>query len=137
MKLYTKVSVVNIRKIVILIFIISLYSFIFPGISYASESVNWTDNNQFVGPFKDWTITFSQPVNLETLNDDNVYVYDADNNWVFTIVVPGLNNNDAIVMCPEEGYNPGVYYLHVSNAIKSETGSFIKNPVVMKFIVTN
>lgn len=71
---------------------------------------------------KTWTLTFSQPIDPRSLNDNTIYVLNAAGERVKGVKF-SAEGKKAFAHAPENGYTSGeVYTLVLTNAIKSATG---------------
>lgn len=81
---------------------------------------------------KEWTITFSQDVDLTTVNKHTVKVT-RSGNAVNTVIKKGKNNT--IIVAPKGNYASGTYVLEISEQIRSTNGSKLSPPIRFEFTV--
>ena len=71
---------------------------------------------------KTWTLTFNQPIDPRSLNDNTIYVLNVAGERVKGVKF-SAEGKKVFVHAPEKGYISGeVYTLVMTNAIKSATG---------------
>lgn len=109
-----------------------------------SDSLDYSDYNVFdkktnVDAYKDWTISMNQLVDDRLVNSDNVYVIRLSNKTkVNQDIIVSENNQNIIVIAPNDGYEPGeTYVLYITNKIKSSEHKTLSNPSVMEFEIEN
>ena len=85
---------------------------------------------------KIWTIKFNTSVNATTINMQTISVKDANGNTLLINVTAGDDGKSAVVSPPPTGYILGQEYsLEINTGIKSIAGSYLKNVVIMPFII--
>ncbi|PIC80018.1 hypothetical protein CSV75_08590 [Sporosarcina sp. P18a] len=83
---------------------------------------------------KEWTITFSEGVEISSITNTHVYVTDEVGQVVQTTAVLIDNGNKVRVQPPKEGYRPNTSYtLFVANEVSSAKRRLLGTPVKMKF----
>lgn len=102
-------------------------------ISYA-QSLSKTN----VDPHDDWTITFKEKLDIETIHADNIFVK-QDSQYVKSIqIIPNADQKSVTVKAPPKGYAKGESYtLYILNSIKFANGVPLKNQITMEFTIKN
>lgn len=101
--------------------------------SYSNE-INQFPTKTDVSIYKNWTISFTSPINSDTINNENVTVTDLNSNLQSVNVKPGNDDKSIIVNCPVGGYSPNqTYYLNITNRVTSMNNNPIKKPIKMAF----
>lgn len=98
--------------------------------------IEW-DSKKDVPVNKVWSIKFSHPVLESTINDQNIYVLNK-NNEKYTIKL-SLSDDKTIQITPLEDYKQGeVYTLYIIKDVSnSEKQTYLKNSVKMGFTIIN
>lgn len=102
-----------------------------------SADSNWDMTDVAVD--KAFTVTFNSELNEDTVNNQNIYVADKTGNIIENISVHlSENNNKKVIVENLNEYKQGdVYYLIISNNVKSAKGVKLKNEVKMEFVITD
>ncbi|MBU8905949.1 fibronectin type III domain-containing protein [Desertibacillus haloalkaliphilus] len=88
----------------------------------------WLEARADVAPTKEWTIDFNQSLNSSTVTNENVYVVRADDNedrddhdvrLDTSVILNDPDRETITVLPPEGGYEPGDYYLWVTDDVAS------------------
>lgn len=88
-----------------------------------------------ISPDKTWTIRFNMIVDVNSLNNQNIYVTDVIGNKVKIEIIPGVDGSSALVV-PISSYQSGqTYYLYISKGIRSQAGKNLKQGVFNKFTI--
>ncbi|MEN6348586.1 MAG: Ig-like domain-containing protein [Syntrophomonas sp.] len=86
----------------------------------------------------EWTIKFNAAVNLNTINDQNIFVFNASGARINTNVTLGSDSKTVMVSLNNTQYQPSQEYtLHISSAVKSASNISLPRAVQMKFTTTN
>lgn len=83
--------------------------------------------------FKNWKITFNQPVAPSTVSNEKVIIYDNLKNKVEETELVMTDENKLIVYAPKKGYKPGRYLMEIKD-LYSMKGKKIK-PTKFQFTV--
>ncbi|PIC67970.1 hypothetical protein CSV78_04035 [Sporosarcina sp. P16a] len=103
----------------------------------SSAAIQWTPNENPVPSNKEWKVTFSLPVDEQTVTSNAVYVVDERGNK--QAATPSLalgNSKEVLLSAPLNGYEEGkTYTLHVTDHIKSKNGKSLTDGVEMDFTI--
>lgn len=84
---------------------------------------------------KVWTIIFNKELDADTINSENVLVYDEEG-ALFAIRLEHGAGDHKIIVIPKLPYEPGVaYYLYITENISSSAGRNLEEPVRMRFTI--
>lgn len=94
-------------------------------------------DNQTVDKYKNWTITFTKPVQINDNTKQSIYVFDKVTNVNANVVLKLTNNNKSIeVDAPDGGYDLGESYcLNITEDMKAQDNTQIKNPLTLTFSI--
>ena len=82
-----------------------------------------------------WKVIFNIELNPATLNNQNLQVYNSQNQPVDTKISYNSSTN-TIEIEPKEAYSSNeVYTLHVGNRVESKGGQRLKNEITIEFAV--
>lgn len=101
----------------------------------AESNVTWTelDSKVTTDVNKVWTIKFSKPLNVNSVNSDTIYVKDANGNIVDTTLQV---ENNIVKVSPKNPYKIGqAYTLYIGPDIQTESGKKLKTAVKFNFTV--
>jgi hypothetical protein len=87
---------------------------------------------------KTWTIKFNMPLDPATINSQNIYVTDDNNQPVATVLSPSPDSA-AVAVTPASPYTPGKEYrLFITSGLTSAKGGLpLHPPVVVPFTVAD
>lgn len=96
-------------------------------------------DGQVVDKNKKWIITFTKPVQINDNTKQSIYVFDRDSGINANVKLIATNNNKSIeVEAPDEGYKSGeIYCLNVTEDMKSQDNTTLKNPLTLTFSIKN
>ncbi|MEK4711877.1 DUF5050 domain-containing protein [Sporosarcina sp. FSL K6-5500] len=84
---------------------------------------------------KEWRIEMNAPVNNTTVNDQTVYIVDAEGNHL-SFINPVVENQQFIRLQNNSSFSPGNrYYVVIENSIRSNKEKVLTKGVVMPFVV--
>ncbi|MCP1143694.1 Ig-like domain-containing protein [Lysinibacillus endophyticus] len=84
---------------------------------------------------KTWTVKFSQPVDVDSLTDENIYVVDSYNGKIPVSFSLSNEGKDLLIEAPFYDYYPyETYTLYIEN-VKSQNQQVLKEPIKMDFTV--
>ncbi|PIC56140.1 hypothetical protein CSV81_15865 [Sporosarcina sp. P10] len=123
------------RKLFVSIISIIMLTMTLPIIS--SAAILWPPKENPVPSNKEWKVTFSLPIDEETVTSKNVYVVDERGNIQATAPSVALGNSTELLLsAPLNGYEEGkTYTLHVTDRIKSRNGKGLTDGVEMDFTI--
>lgn len=101
----------------------------------AESNVTWTelDSKVTTDVNKVWTIKFSKPLDVNSVNSNTVYVKDANGNIVDTTLQV---ENNIVKVSPKNPYKIGqAYTLYIGPDIQTESGKKLKTAVKFNFTV--
>ncbi|SDJ27097.1 Ig-like domain-containing protein [Salimicrobium halophilum] len=105
-------------------FIFIIVCFLFPVATHAEVEED-----------KVWTVTFSTPMDEQTIDNSSVRVTSLDGERVDT-ELEMIDETTLKVHSPSEGYSPGAsYLLYISSDVKSKEGEALKDEVVLDFTI--
>ena len=82
-----------------------------------------------------WKVVFNIELNPATVNNENLQVYDSQNNPVDTRISYNASAN-TIEIEPKEAYSSNeIYTLHVGTRVESKGGQRLKNEITIEFTV--
>lgn len=82
---------------------------------------------------KMWTVHFNQFVDIESVNDDSIYV--VNENDVKQSVTLDVEEDKVYIFAPENGYAPGNYVIHVTTKVQNVDGIHLSKPKLREFTV--
>lgn len=96
-------------------------------------------DGQIVDKNKKWTITFTEPVQINDNTKQSIYVFDRDSGINANVKLVSTNNGKSIeVDAPDDGYTEGeVYCLNITEDMKSQDNKALKNPLTLTFSIKN
>lgn len=100
----------------------------------AADWHEW-DAKENISVDKVWTVKFNLPLDRDSINSDSIYIKDSADRLIPAVV--SLVDDKTVVVDANNDYEPGEYFLYISDAVKSKTGSCLKQPVKMRFTVNN
>ena len=101
---------------------------------YAQSPWDRTD----VNPHHDWTITFNSKVDLETIHQASIFVTQDLQNFLQVQLYVNPDQKSITVKAPLNGYEKGESYtLYISDLVKSENGTPLKEQISMEFTIKN
>ncbi|MCY6959784.1 glucosaminidase domain-containing protein [Clostridium brassicae] len=115
---------------------IIIYSLLFTAIFIFKNTYCYADEiSEDIDYKKEWVIKFNQPVDPETINNENIVVKDSNDNLVGGLEFVLLDNGQTVkIKAPLDGYkNNESYLLIISNNIASVKGKKMKDLKMMKF----
>ncbi|BAK17767.1 aldo/keto reductase [Solibacillus silvestris StLB046] len=122
-------------KALFLTLLVVLFSFINFATTTEAESWEVKDEKIVKDPQKVWKITFSDDVNISTINNQNIYVNEYNNLKINNEVKVGETNNVVLIYPPENGYEVGGNYtLYITNIV-SATEQPLAQSVKMNFSI--
>ena len=84
---------------------------------------------------KTWTLSFNQPLDPRSLNENTIYVLNAAGERIKNVKF-SADGKKAFVHAPENGYTPGeTYTLVMTNGIKSATGRAVTSGQTRTFTI--
>ena len=84
---------------------------------------------------KTWTLTFSQPIDPRSLNENTIYVLNEAGERIKNVKF-SADGKKAFVHAPESGYTPGeTYTLVITDGIKSATGRAVTSGQTRTFTI--
>lgn len=93
------------------------------------------EETHLVEPFKEWTIEFSEEIERDSVNNDNIYVENHLGEIQNTEVYMGNDSKTIIVEPPIDGYSSEYdYTLYIQN-IYSIDGTLLEENIQMKIFV--
>lgn len=120
-------------KKVTFIFMFCVFSLLNYNVMAADHS-----NNKVVGPYKNWTIHFSDEILLHDLSSSDIYILDDKDSYVDIKILPGDDYKSLIISAPSQGYKPGNNYtLVISNAVHSKKGVSLKDSFKLTFSISS
>ncbi|WP_234124600.1 leucine-rich repeat domain-containing protein [Clostridium hydrogenum] len=120
------------KKYIIIIF--TLFSLCF---GFNAKAQIFKDG-QVVAKDKAWTISFNEPVEINSNTAGSITVCDPDGNDANISLQEGQDGESIIVNPPSNGYVPGtVYYLTVDENMKAKDNKLLSNSVTMTFSIQN
>lgn len=85
-----------------------------------------------------WTITFNKAVDPNTINNQNIFIFNSSSARIPVNVTPGSDGKSAIVSLNNTQYRAnGEYTLHISSAVKSASNLALPEAIQMKFYTVN
>ena len=88
---------------------------------------------------KEWNIQFSKPVNISTINSENIKIYEASDTGFkkpLSVYVGASDNDTAIIGAPVSGFVPDEsYYIVIGTGIEGTSGEHLSKSVIKKFTV--
>lgn len=118
------------KKYIIIIF--TLFSLFF---GFNAKAQIFKDG-QVVAKDKAWTISFNEPVEINSNTTGSITVCDPDGNNANISLKAGQDGKSIIVNPPNNGYVPGtVYYLTVDENMKAKDDKQLSNSVTMTFSI--
>jgi len=126
----------NLRKILIVIIFATLF------IGYSVHSADpfsmEIQTKKNVPTNKIWNIKFNLPLRENTINTDNIYVYDNNNNCKKHMELRYNKDKKLLQVIPVGDYQDNNYYnLYIKNGLQSINGTFLKEEKNMKFQTSN
>lgn len=98
------------------------------------EGVEWPARSG-VPVDKAWTISFTMPLNENTINGQNIYVTDAVGQRLPVIITPG-SDGMTVKISPQEYYISGqTYYLYIKSGVCSRENKHLPASLRMKFTI--
>ena len=98
---------------------------------------SWLDKTN-VEPNHDWTVTFNQELDGNTITNENIYVRYKNEIVEGIDLSLGADKKSFTVNAPESGYIKNeTYTLYIEKEIKSTAGKELSQPVKMKFTIRN
>jgi hypothetical protein len=85
-----------------------------------------------VNPDKNFTVKFSQPIDISNL-EENIFIQDSKGNVLVSILE--VKDDIVKIYAPLAGYAPGEYVIKISNNIKSKTNKKMKSDFSINFVV--
>ncbi|WP_051541695.1 transglutaminase domain-containing protein [Clostridium lundense] len=83
---------------------------------------------------KVWNIKFNFPLNESTINKNNIYVCDSNNNYKNDINLIYNKDKKMIQVLPSSDYgDKEKYYLHIKNGLQAINESFLKEEKIVAF----
>lgn len=107
----------------------------FPIIS--SAATQWTPKENPVHQDKEWVVTFSLPVDEESVTSNTVYVVDENKEKQVIKAEVSLGDSEKVIVSPPlNGYEEGkTYTLYITDKIKSKNGKSLTDGVEMDFTI--
>lgn len=86
---------------------------------------------------KVWKITLSQNVSLENeqVSKNAFSVIQSTGDFSGYPAAKEIKNNTVYIHPPKNGYNPGLYYLYISNGLQDVNGNLLTEDVIYPFVV--
>lgn len=107
--------------------------FMFLVVFFRSGIVQAADEE--VKPYKEWTVKFNTEMDVKTLNQDNIYVTDQNDEVVTGIKIVTINSKKLKIV-NSNGYTPGEKYkLIITSKVTSSEGIPLKKQVEKSFNV--
>lgn len=106
-----------------------------------SKDVNDNDFVSIIGEStveanKDWVINFKAPVNIESLNNSNIFVLDENNRLVAVTLSINPANSKQVIVGNNGLYQSGhTYRLYITKDLKSRKGRNLKRAIIVKFTI--
>lgn len=121
----------NIIHKLLLAFILIISFFIVSG----ANAKDWNQNNEIpvVTPIKEWRIDFNTNMSSLTTNRQNIYVLDANKQFIKTQTI--LQNGNTVVVTKPGGYESGIYTMHITRDVKSDRNIPLEEEVLFTFKV--
>lgn len=117
--------------------IMFLILFVFTqGLNYASASeIRGIPSRRGVNVNKKWTIRFNKTINSSSVNTDNIYIVDENNQKIDVYVKIGQDKK-SIIIVPIKSYSYGRnYFIVIKDGIKSSDGHQLIKETKMQFRV--
>lgn len=83
---------------------------------------------------KAWTISFSAPLAVKSVNSNTVYVTDSKQ-AKFATKVALAEDGRSVTVTPSKDYEDGDYNLYILKGIESESGAQLEETIIMPFTV--
>ena len=83
---------------------------------------------------KSWDISFNLPINMNTINEENIYIVDKNNN-IFPTTVLETEDDSMIKLIPLKEYTPGETYTIWIKDVKSRDDRVLKQRTKMDFTI--
>ncbi len=85
---------------------------------------------------KSWTISFDEPLDPNTITEQNVFVNDEDGKTAAVKVSLNNENDSVFIEAPEGGYSKGGYYeLHMTDKVGYAAGGTVSKSFKMGFLI--
>ncbi len=107
------------------------YPFI-PDTKLNDTSIKEMEAKSQVSLNKSWDISFNFPIDMDTINKENIYIIDKNNNTFPTRVVE-TEDDSKIKLVPLKEYTPGDVYTIWIKDVKSKDGRVLKQRTKMNF----
>lgn len=92
-------------------------------------------NKEQISSGKTWTIRFNAPLSQSTVNSQNIYVLDWQNN-VIPVTIQYHSSGNKVVVTPLNPYDSKEwYYLYITDGVKSLVGNTMTQGIRMKFVI--
>ncbi|BAH06874.1 Ig-like domain-containing protein [Clostridium kluyveri] len=110
----------------------------FTAFAASNNEVNEFPAKKNISIYKNWTVVFTSPINLNTINNENITVTDSNSNLQSVDIKPGNDNKSIIINCPVGGYSSNqTYYINISNKVTSASSKPLKKPIKMTFTTSS
>lgn len=84
-----------------------------------------------------WQIKFNQPLNKQTVNNENIYLIDYNKIKLTNSSLKLGKDRTEVILISNKDYEPGqTYCLFISKNIQAAAGGFLKNNTLLKFHTT-
>ena len=84
---------------------------------------------------KVWTITFNMDVDPKTVNNDNIFIKDANGQTLNNVHINLNSTTKQVYVDTLNDYSPGTYTLHISDRVKSTRGDYLKSSTTKTFTI--
>ncbi|SOB90781.1 WD40 repeat protein [Ureibacillus xyleni] len=123
----------------IALLLLTLQFFQMEQIAFANEKVetSWKDwgKKDNVPKNKTWTVSFNQPIDVDSITADNVYIVDSYDQKMAVSFTISNEGKELIIEAPTYDYTPyETYTLYIEN-VQSQNQQVIKEPIKMDFTV--
>ncbi|WP_232329845.1 MULTISPECIES: glucosaminidase domain-containing protein [unclassified Sporosarcina] len=105
-------------------------------LTLSAEAAAWQDHSPDQEPDKTWIVTFNKPVDKATVTTKTIYITDS-NNEKQTNPITYSDSDKKIHMAPPAGNyrNRETYTLHITQALRNNEGTELKEPVTKTFSI--
>lgn len=122
------------QSILLMIFTYAVLFLCFNAVSYAAENdYNCMTPKSDVATDKSWYVKFTEELNKDTVNNDNIYIVDENDNKVKCYLELQSDNKTVKVVSLVYYKYDTTYNLIVSSNVKEASGKNLSHPVKMSF----
>ncbi|WP_143561069.1 N-acetylglucosaminidase [Sporosarcina sp. P3] len=105
-------------------------------LTLSAEAASWQDHSPDQNPDKPWIVTFSKPVNKNTVSKRTIYIKDSKGVTKDNEITYSDSDKKVHIAPPAGNYRSGeTYTLYITQAVENTEGTPLKTPVTKTFSI--